>query len=212
MHCAPITPAKNNRFNSGLYFFIAPTKGGKTLFSYAMAHDCDFDFLYVNEPRANFEKHFSNFYNNDGLLDRDSILTGLKSISSKGLVIDSVSDLFQAGKKEQGLGKGMTFEQQIAFKKIQRIALINSVTLIATVNSRLVPAIEAFEGTSEGYITVTSPGILNVVDRDSRLDTIYNLPIESLDEACKALGYGKWKSPSGSNDFLNVSSPRKLSL
>lgn len=190
----PVQAAKINTFPVGLYFLVAPTKGGKTLMSLALSIELDFDFLYVNEPRSAVSPDFSDFYNADGLLDRTTLIRGLETISSKGLVIDSIGDLFKHETKEPGLGKGLSFEQQLFFKRVQRKCFANKIVLIGTVNSALVPAISAFEGTTEGFVTPNLlRGSLSIIDRDDRVLQDRVLSEQALNRATNALGYGDFK-------------------
>lgn len=193
----PVKPAEVKPLRAGLYMLVAPTKGGKTLFSLAFAKEFSFDFLYVNEPRSETNSAFVDFYNTIGLLDRDSILKGISSrvdSSTKplGLVIDSIGDLFMDTTKSQGLGKGLTFDQQIFFKRLQKVCFAHKTCLVGTVNSRLIPAADAFEGTSEGFMTLINKKIL-YTDRDLRTSCTLELSYQSLNWACEKLGYGPYR-------------------
>lgn len=204
----PGKPVKNGRFNSGLYLLVAPTKGGKTLCSLALSISEDYSYLYVNEPRSIVENEFINFYNGAGLVDRESLLKGLNSIERVGIIIDSIGDLFQSPRREAGLGKGMSFDQQIYFKSVQRVCFKKSVTLIGTVNSRLVPSIENFEGTTEGYITIQTIKNLTYIDRDSRRDVNISLNKDVLNEACTLLGYGPYRDTTETRELYAPNSVR----
>lgn len=201
----PIKPKRIKDFPCGLFIMSAPTKGGKSLYSLAISEEYSFDFLYVNEPRSKPSEAFGKFVDNDGLLTRDSFLAGIDSISNKGMVIDSIGDLFHSDKKDQGLGKGLTFEQQLYLKKVQRRCLKQDIVLIGTVNSNLVPAIEAFEGTTEGFIVIASGKVLST-DRDSRMQREIVLSHLALDAASIQLGYGEYKRTSSDLSYGTFSS------
>lgn len=193
-----LTPRTEYNLCSGLYVMHGGISVGKTLHGLAMAYHINAEYLYVNEPRANYKETYKSLFTEEFLMTRNLFCKYINSDSCTHDVIfvDSLNHIIREASEGPGMKGGLTPGQLKELLIIDRVALNCDKCVIALINSDIVPNPSVFEGQIEGAIEIVSSGIVSIRDRAQRTHKPYEIPLEHLKHSCSTLGYGEWQPSS----------------